>query len=287
MKRTIIFFLLISAVSFYGNHSKANETQDKSSTSQKVKQSSQPLNLIILLDLSDRLVHNNIVPQKDNDIELIKHILYTFKYNSFHPGPFMKCKNHFQIIFYPSPTGSPQISSLANQMDIDLAPLAAGAKKKAINDAESNIPSALSRIYDQTIQNKKWVGCDIWGLFSYGKIDNICIRKGYRNVLVILSDGYIYHQDNKQKQGNNYSYILPQTLKVSGSGLINGRDKKLPQLNNLEVLILEVNPYDIKDFPKMQNIISNWLGAMGVIKYQIVTTDLPVNTKPVIDNFLK
>lgn len=51
--------------------------------------------------------------------------------------------------------------------------------------------------------------------------------------------------------------------------------------------MLEVNPYDIKDYPKMQNIIGSWLSAMGVTRYQIASTDLPSNITPIIDNFIK
>lgn len=57
-------------------------------------------------------------------------------------------------------------------------------------------------------------------------------------------------------------------------------------LKNLEVMFLEVNPYDPKTEPKMESVITDWLHAMDVQHSIVAETDIPENTKLYIDNFL-
>ena len=147
---------------------------------------------------------------------------------------------------------------------------------------KSQFDNSLDSIYQNTLKMKKWVGCDIWSFFSNKKVDNLCIRKGYRNILVILTDGYLYHKDNKFKDGTAYSYILPETLNTPNASLISKRKG----LNDLEVLILEVNPYSPGQRDRLIEVLEKWLKDMEVSKNQIEETDIPNNIKPIISNFL-
>ena len=66
-------------------------------------------------------------------------------------------------------------------------------------------------------------------------VDQICVKPDARNIMVILTDGYLFHENNKIKKDNAYSYILPQTLDNPQSSLIVDREGKL---DKLEVLLL-------------------------------------------------
>ena len=132
------------------------------------------------------------------------------------------------------------------------------------------------------MHDKNWIGSDIWGFFKK-QVDTYCIREDARNVIVILTDGYLFYAPNKQKDGNNYSYILPQTLTNPNSGLIVSRQG----LEDLEVLMLEINPYDPKHQDQMEAILQNWFKNMGVQNMYVGETDQPSNTKLIIDKFLK
>src|SRR5690606_39976180 len=74
----------------------------------------------------------------------------------------------------------------------------------------------------------------------------------HRNILIVLTDGYIYHEDKKIMEGNQSSYLVPQlvnrlklnnknwkeTIENKENGFIStGMD-----LSNLEVLVLGINP---------------------------------------------
>lgn len=147
---------------------------------------------------------------------------------------------------------------------------------------KETVQSNIKQIYCDALDQKKWVGSDIWGFFSNGKVDSYCIREGYRNILFILTDGYLYYSTNKQVNGAEYSYVLPETLAVNQSSLI----VKRKNLGNLEVIMLEVNPYTPKQRDKLIDVLQNWLKEMDVTKYVVAETDLPDRTYSIIDSFM-
>jgi len=74
--------------------------------------------------------------------------------------------------------------------------------------------------------------------------------------------------------------FLPQNLDAMTSVIANRKG-----LGNLEVLMLEVNPYQQAQRAKMISLLENWFKDMGITKFTVADTDLPTNTNTVIDNF--
>lgn len=248
---------------------------------QKEENVYKPLNCSILLDLSDRLEREMTPSQMQRDTAIVNFIIDEF-IDQCRKDKMQVTKNHLQVFFYPTPD-NPLVSDLAADLNIDLEKISNPAdKKKALKSMKAQFDNSLDSIYQNTLKMKKWVGCDIWSFFSNKKVDNLCIRKGYRNILVILTDGYLFHEKNKQVDGNAYSYILKETLQIPNSTLI----AKRKGLQDLEVLILEVNPYSPEQRDRLIEVLEKWLTDMEVSKYQIEETDIPNNIKPIISNFL-
>lgn len=107
-------------------------------------------------------------------------------------------------------------------------------------------------------------------------------KKGYRNVLVILTDGYLYYELNKQQSQDAYSYVTSKTLLKQNSSMI----VKRKGLQGLEVLMLETNPYSPKEHDRLQSVLENWFEGMEIGRFVVSETDLSSNTETVIDNFL-
>ena len=252
----------------------------------EIDKSELPLNITVYLDLSDRLIKNGTETTVDDktqftrDTTIISQLEDIFIKDCMSNNKLLQSKNHFQVVFYPAPNTS-KIYELAADLNIDLNSVNPKEKRKLIKDMKQKFSTALSSIYQQTIQDKVWTGSDIWGFFSNKKVDNICIREGYRNVLVILTDGYLYHVNNKINEGNSYSYILDQTLQNDESSLL----VKRKGLEDLEVLMLEINPSDPKKLTKMTSVLETWFNEMGVNHFVVADTDIPQNIKPVIDSF--
>lgn len=239
-----------------------------------------PLNISVYLDLSDRLTRELTPSQADRDTAIVNHLVDIFIDDCI-KDKIINSSNHFQIFFYPSPNNS-QIAQLARGLNLDMSKCDIKNKKKELMEMKQRFQNNLSQIYSDALEEQKFVGSDIWGFFSNKEVDKLCIRKGYRNILVILTDGYLYHTDNKVQDGNAYSYILPQTLAIDNSSLIVKRNN----LSNLEVLMLEVNPYSPAQHDKLMSVLEDWFKNMGVEKFIVSETALPVNTEVYIDSFI-
>lgn len=277
MMKKIIFCL--SIISTLLINVGCNPDNSKGSVNQE-----KPLNITILLDLSDRLVQPNVNPgQETRDTAIINYIVGKFKSHALAGGKLLTSKDHLKVMFYPDPKIQ-QINVIAKNLDVNLAKLQPAEKKKKLMKMDSVFAESLDMIYTSTKKNQNWVGCDIWGFFSDKKVDHFCMADSSRNIVFVLTDGYLYHKNNMLEVDNQYSYILPQTLKVPNSKLMVKRDG----LENLEVLMLEINPKDPSHLNKIQTIIGEWLEGMGVQqgKYQVVETDMPNNIEDVIDYFL-
>lgn len=253
-------------------------------------QSDKPLNISIYLDLSDRLKSDLTPSQKERDLAIVGHIVDYFRAQTVGPK-ILQSKNNIKVFFYPAPNSS-EIATLAEELSIDITKYN-GVERRIVldGDATQGKPSLkerfnknLSTIYDKTLEENQWPGCDIWDFFSNKNVDTQCIRDGFRNILVILTDGYLFDEKHKVKEGNAYSYVTPTTLKDSQASLI----VKRTGLENLEVRILEVNPTDINHRDQLITVLENWLKGMGVKEENITVsqTDLPSNTQTVVNSFL-
>ena len=256
-------------------------SDSKTTSNEETKDTIMPLNISVYLDLSDRLTRNLNPTQMERDTAIINHLIDIFISDCINNGKILNSKNHFQVLFYPAPNSS-QIAQLAKSLNVDLSKTELKRKKVELMEMKTRFQTNLSQIYDDAMEEGKWVGSDIWGFFSNKEVDKLCVRDGYRNLLVILTDGYLFHADNKVKEGNTYSYVLPQTLEIADASLI----VKRRGLSNIEVLMLEVNPYNPKQRDKLTSILENWFRDMEVGKFVVSETALPVNTEVYIDSFL-
>lgn len=243
------------------------------------------LNISVYLDLSDRLVRDQTPNQTYRDTAIVNYLVDYFKSKTLGPN-ILKSKNSMKVFFYPTPKNS-GISVLAQGLSVDIGSKSGVERTKALVGMKENFQKNLECIYNETIEEKNWVGSDIWDFFSSKKVDNLCVKEGARNIVVILTDGYIFHEKNKIKEGNAYSYILPQTLAIDSTSLIDRRQGDLKD-KGLEVLMLEINPLQANHRDKMVRILEDWFHDMGVEKFVVSETDANLtNTKTIIDSFLQ
>lgn len=274
----VLACMLLVSCSCSGSDSKSEDASDTTATITEP----QPLNISVYLDLSDRLTRDLTPSQMERDTAIINHLIDLFIEDCRVNGRIIDSKNHFQVFFYPAPNIT-QVAVLAKGLNVDLEKTDLKNKKVELRSMKKRFQDNLTQIYQNAITQKEWVGCDIWGFFSNKNVDQLCIRKGYRNILVILTDGYLFHSNNKIVEEKAYSYVLPQTLAVPGSSLI----VKRKGLTDLEVLMLEVNPYTPQQHDALISVLENWFKGMDVKNFVVSETDLPINTEVYIDSFVK
>jgi hypothetical protein len=294
----LVFLVLIGCQT--KNNKSESEVAD-GSTEGDLKVENPLLNITILWDLSDRISPsiNPATPEHfQRDTAIIKTFAEVFVKDIHTRGTFF-AKSKIRIIFSPQPE-DPNINEMAKRLSVDLQ----GRDHERIADIYKNIirnfPENAMEIYNASITNGNWDGSDIWRFFK-NDVRDFCIAKeeNYRNILVILTDGYIYHKNSKDQIGNKYAYILPdlfkknnlrgnpnweQELDERGFGLIASRN----DLQDLEILVLEVTPSP--EYPNdeyiIKKVLSNWFTEMNVKRFAIYNSDLPFYTRDRIIDFL-
>ncbi len=260
------------------------------------------LNISVLWDLSDRIdptKQAEMPSNADRDISIIKSFSDFLKKDMDTKGAF-SAKGKLKVFFSPNPSDQ-NINSLAAKLDVDLAGKDVKVKKDLYDNISSNFEQTARQITDLTIKTSKWEGSDVYRFFKNDVVD-YCVSKdsSYRNILVLITDGYIFHPQSKGRIGNKSEYILPDLL--TSLGLRNNADfstvfeakncgliSKRSDLSNLEILVLEVdsdeNHKNDEDVIKLY--LQKWFSEMGVKRFEIYNTDLPENTKKRIADFLK
>lgn len=298
IKQLLILFTLSTGIaSCNSSDKKADESKPNVTESKFGKQ----LKISVLWDLSDRInpaIHNELPSNADRDIAIIKYFADYLKADMDKKGAYM-AKGKLKVFFSPNPTDQ-DINSLASKLDVDLANKDVKAKKEIYDNISGNFETTAKQITDITIKTSKWEGSDIYRFFKNDVVD-YCVSKDtlYRNILVILTDGYIYHPQSKGRDGNKSEYILSDLLNSLGlrnnqnfkstfqsknCGLISTRK----DLNNLEILVLEVNSEanHKNDEDVIKFYLQNWFTEMNRKRFEIYNTDLPENTKKRIADFL-
>lgn len=255
------------------------------------------LNISIFLDLSDRInIKKYPSPTMEyfqRDIGYINSIAESFE-KHVKSKKVIHIDDRMQIFFDPNPLDN-NINSISNSLKVNFDKKSV---TKAKLDAVSNdYRTKTSQIYGLAMNDGRYIGSDIWGFFK-NKVEDRCIIENKRNILIILTDGYMYYQTNKIDNSNLFNYITPQ--KISSLGLTKSNWKELieknkisilstgKKFNNLEVLVLGLNPNtkNVYELDVLNELWSNWFIQMGIKKYKIKTADLPSDIDQIIRNFI-
>ena len=257
------------------------------------------LNISILLDLSDRIsptAHPATPSHMQRDTAIVGQIIRLFKEDMNERGAF-DANGRLQVLMSPPP-GIANINSLQSELQVNLAKMDNKQKKDTYIGISGNFATALEEIYTETNNQSRWTGSDIWRFFK-NDVKDLCIDRdtNYHNILVILTDGYIYDKNTTQRVGSRVQQLTRGTIGKyrSSSDPIADMERDdfglMPATNgldNLEVLVLEVTPENNsqKDELILKYCLDKWLKEMGVSRWAVHTTDLPANTSRRIASFI-
>lgn len=280
-----------------------NEQHKENSDNKKVAHTKmdKQLNITILLDLSDRIEptkYPNKPEHFERDIQIVNHFTEIFKKDMEQKGAF-SAKGKMKVIFSPRPDDE-EINRIASELSVDLSQTKNTKEKKQIFDhVTSNFSKNLERIYSKTIATKSYPGSDIWRFFKNDIVDYaVSEDENYRNLLVILTDGYLFHEGSKDKEGNRSMSLLPRDIEKNGFrsnkwkekfeandfGYISTRN----DLKHLDVLVLEISPspQNKDDEDVIKAYLQKWFNEMNVNDFELYNSDLPQYTKTRIDKFI-
>lgn len=292
MKKLLYLLMIISLVSCCKGKDDGTITENKAS----IVVDSNNINVSILIDLSDRIDPNtNPNPTMEyyqRDTEYIKAIEKGFL-NHIKSKRIITYDDQMQVFFNPEPS-DPKMNELTKELKVSFNKETPRNYFYSVDKKYSELPL---NIYQSAIKDGKYVGSDIWEFFK-NKVKDYCIKDDRRNILFILTDGYMYHENTKfaEKKENSYktSYLTTKLIRTnnlttsafkdsiekSGYGFVKANEN----LSNLEVIVLGINPEKGNPFEEavIKQYWENWFKEMKIKKYQIKSADLPSNLEPII-----
>lgn len=295
MKNTLlkISLTLVLILFFSCKEEKKNEAKETA-----VKTAvSENYNISILVDLSDRIsLKKNPNPTMEiyqRDLGYIKSVSEAFT-EHLKSKRMRQINDKMQLFFNPEPE-NPEINSISKELRI--AVNKDNASKTFLNSINNTYSLKTAKIYESAIKDDKYIGSDIWNFFD-SKVQDQCIDKDFRNILIILTDGYMFYEGTQIKEGNLSSYLTPQLIKQNGLNTNNWQKKFETEnfgfikidadLSNLEVLVLGINPS--KNNPFEEKIIkaywAKWFSEMKIKHFEIKNADLPSNLDKIIKDFI-
>ena len=295
---TIVILLINGCVSDNNKATQENDTIETKSASDK------QLNITILLDLSDRIEPTKYPAKPEHferDIAIVNYFTEYFKKDMEKRGTF-KSKGKLKVVFSPRPQDN-EINEIASKLKVDLKNKTPKEKKVVYETVSDNFKENLTKIYLKTIDTKNYLGSDIWRFFK-NDVKDYCVdeNENYRNILVIITDGYIYHVDSKGLKDQRSQFLTPEFISSQKNNLIGNlknvkeRIKKYDygymttrnDLNNLEILVLEINPTPKRknDEDVIKEYLNKWFTEMNVKRFALYNSDLPEYTKERIRKYM-
>lgn len=274
MRFNISNFLFFSLflVFFSCGHDPLENNIENNSNPNKKKNKQQ--NFIVVLDLSDRLIKQDI--QIQNDTSIINHLYDKFLF-SVKSNAYIKSNDRFVVI--PIQEGNHfNRSSFINQMSVDMKtiiPLKDRTQKEV--ERTNRIKNTVNKLYSKSgaVYSKKcddYGGADIWKFIKDDLKDYLVKDTNFNNNLIILTDGYLF-VDGKQKEINEVIESVGQNYSDY----------------NINAVVAEITPKDNRDdeWQALQNQWVEWMNDMQVKKIKILKSNAINIVKTKIDEFLK
>ncbi len=271
------------------------------------------LNISIFLDLSDRISPTfNPNPAMEiwkRDLGYITSITDAFE-THLKNKKVVLMNDYIKLYLHPLPENISDIDSKLKNLNKFIS--RENASLDGITSISSDYSNFAELIYKKTLDQKEpsakkgkddYPGSDIFDFFK-SKVKDYCIKDDHRNILFILTDGYMYMSDknniNKYKKSN---YVLSSHLKKWGFNEKNYQSKldnegyafqvPVTGLDNLEVFVIGLAPNKSWEIDVLNAYWSKWFRDMGVKNFQddnwdtyLKQADLPSELNELIENFI-
>ncbi len=316
MKSKISHFILIllSILMVSCNNSNQNSiTENDCKTVKKLTGERKNLNISIFLDLSDRISPtfnpNPAMEYWKRDLGYINSISEAFEVHLRNKKTVLMGDN-IKLFLHPLPENISDIDNIVRSLGKDFT--RENATLENICSISNDYNQFSNLIYSKTLEQKEpmakqgkddYPGSDIFDFFKF-KVKDYCIKENHRNILFILTDGYMYMSGFNNKNSDNKSnYVLSKELARWGFNSNNyqskitneGYDFQVPVtgLDSLEVFVIGLASKNSWELDVLNSYWSKWLKEMGVKNFQdenwsryLKKADLPSEVDNLIQDFI-
>lgn len=247
---------------------------------------SRPLNLVVVLDLSDRINPAKNPGQAEQDLKLLDGLITLFE-EKVRKGLYLLSRDRLVFAVAPqSTTYQRELLTVADSLRINMPELNGGRAergKPGFDKARAGLTEGLSRLYGRAAASEKYVGADIWSFFRDRLDSYVSSEPGVRNVVVVVTDGYINFEREEERgrprKGSRTSYMRVAELRSDSNwerrfdrdnwGLISFGAR----YREVEVAVAGLRYVQLADQPIVERYWTGWLGEMGVARVKLLAAD--------------
>ena len=171
---------------------------------EEVKVEKQPVNYVVLLDLSDRILAPE---QLDKDFALIETTFKSFEKQA-RQNLVISSKDRFSIKIIPQKNSPLNVNHYEDLLQLYLDETEVAIKNKSLVSLSKALPTILENLKKEALYGKTsnvYFGVDIW---AYLHDNGMGLSKsGFENKIIILTDGYFDFESQAHviKEKNQYS----------------------------------------------------------------------------------
>lgn len=252
---------------------------------EEVKTEKKPINQIVLLDLSDRIL---VPEQLDKDFALIATAFKSFE-NQARQNLVLSSKDRFCVKIIPQKNSPLDVNKYEDLLQLYLDETEVAAKNKSLLSLSKTLPKILENLKKDALYGKTsnaYFGVDIWA-YLHDNGMNLSIS-GYENQILILTDGYFDFESQAHvlKDKNQYT----STRFLNDLSTSNWKEISTSQQYGLLPIKLDKNSKwiiaglsgkkvnDILQTEKITYFWEKWLNQSGVSKVGVIlnssTTDM-------------
>lgn len=250
----------------------------KSEQSQVANKVEKPVNYIVLLDLSDRLLNPG---QANRDIEIVLSVFDNYN-SQVRKNLVINSHDKFQIIIAPQNGIRYNAQKFEDDLFVDMGSLNAGSKINTLVEFGKNLSSKLKELYEMAYVGNKtsdYSGAAIWKFFNENL--EFLAESQYDNYLIVLTDGYFDLEDYGRQLpvGNRYpttSFLTSARGNVSWSEILEKDDMGLlpvkKNFKELKVFVSELSPkYDFQyESDMLIYVWTKWCKEMNTASIDII-----------------
>lgn len=238
--------------------------------------SSDPVNIVVIIDTSDRVSKEKHPDQRERDINVLKEIIDQF-YELVEPtimkGGKIEIPHRLTFVVPDQPRSESPPDEITTKLTIE-AP-----KKRSENPdfqkKKNELIGAISELYDH-VQQHTQTGSDIWDWFRAQAKSPLSTN--HQNLIICLSDGYLNFDIGIEKNRRKGTYMRVGALRDEPEEAIdkikNGNEGLLAINDfssfNVKFLMFEIRLREqngvkyFEDFNIIQTYWETWLNAMNI-----------------------
>lgn len=239
-----------------------------------------PVNIIVIIDTSDRISQTKNPHQVKKDIKITESIVNIFEEKFVRPNLYIGSKDTLAFVVPEQPNVDPiQQQTLMNLKIWPTFEQRAGGAPE-FKKMKTKLIGAINELYQSVSKQKIFTGSDVWKWFRDSA--EVYLKPDALNYIICLSDGYLDFNHNIQIERPKRTYISyrqvaklretpnwKQKFHTEKHGLLEiGEDFSK---YNVKFLMVEITHRHMLDLEIVKEYWQTWLKSMGITDSQFLS----------------